>query len=243
MNVLIYNDAAHIAKATCAVFASQVITKPNSVLGFAAGSTLIPTYRDLIELYRKGIVNFSSVQAFSLEEYCELQKDHPESFRTFMKEKLFSSLNIPDENIHFLSGTAQNLAIECLDYEKAVTEAGGIDLLLLDIGKNGQISFNESGESFSSKTHIVALSKSDIQAIRHNFENADEMPKHALVMGISTVMSAKKIVVIVCGKKKAKAVRDAIKGQISPACPASILQLHPDVTIMLDNEASSMLWS
>lgn len=239
MNIKVYHSAEEIGKAAAAVFAAQVITKPASVLGLATGSSPVPTYRRLIELYQEGIVDFSQTVTFNLDEYIGLSKDHPCSYHAFMQENLFSCINVKPENIHIPSGDSDET--QGASYDCAIQEAGGIDLQILGIGNNGHIAFNEPQDTFTMGTHIISLTESTIEANARFFESREEVPRQAISMGIGSIMRARRILLIATGKAKAEAVYRMAKEEVSPMCPASILQLHPDATIMVDEEAAAML--
>lgn len=241
MNVKVYKDAQTIGTAAATLFAACVIEKPNCVLGMATGSSPIPTYQKMAELYRSGVVDYSKVTTYNLDEYVGLDHDHKESYYYFMMDNLFKHINISKENIHVLSGIAKDLNKECSDYEKAIGNAGGIDLQILGIGRNGHIAFNEPTDSFAPVTHIVNLTQSTIEANTRFFNNADEVPRQALTTGIGTIMKSRKIMLIATGKDKAEAVKAMVKGPVTPNCPASILQLHSNVTIFADEAAASLL--
>ena len=241
MQVHIYKDTQAIGTAAASMFAARVIENPHAVLGLATGSTPIPTYAKMAELYACGAVDYSGVTTYNLDEYVGLGHDHPQSYYYFMMENLFRHINVPVENIHVLSGTAADPAAECAAYEKAIDAAGGIDLQILGIGRNGHIAFNEPDDSFAPATHVVNLTQSTIEANTRFFSSSDEVPRQALTMGIGSIMKARAIVLIATGADKAEAVRALVNGPVSPACPASILQLHPNATIMLDKAAASLL--
>lgn len=241
MNVRVYKDALAIGNAAAALFAAQVIEKPHAVLGLATGSTPLPTYRKLAELYACGAVDFSGVTTYNLDEYVGLGHDHPQSYYHFMQENLFRHINVPSENIHVLSGLTAEPAAECAAYEKAIAAAGGIDLQILGIGRNGHIAFNEPDAAFATSTHVVDLTQSTIEANTRFFESANEVPRQALTMGIGTIMKARAIVLIATGTDKSQAVKALVDGPVTPSCPASILQFHPNATVMLDGAAASLL--
>lgn len=241
MNVLIYKDEETISKASGILFAAQVISKPESVLGLATGATALTPYKTMISIYNKGAVSFKKVTTFNLDEYYGLNPKDNTSYHTFMKENLFRHIDIDQANTHFLDGEQKDHEAECLHYEAEIEKAGGIDLQLLGIGSNGHIAFNEPADSFPSISHIVALKESTLNDNSKYFDNPDDMPRHALTMGIGSIMKAKKILIIALGAAKAKAVAAMLKGPVTPNCPASILQMHPDVTVMLDEAAASLL--
>ena len=241
MNVLVFDTEEQIGIAAGYYMCGQVLQKPDSVLGLATGSTPIKAYDHMIKLYRQGAVDFSQVTTFNLDEYCNLEIKDKNSYHSFMYENLFNNINIPDENINFLDGNATDVEQECKNYEKKIKQAGGIDIQLLGIGSNGHIAFNEPAESFQRWSHIVALKESTIKDNSRFFNSIEEVPTHALTMGIGSIMQAKRILIIALSEHKAKAVKQVIDGQVTPQCPASVLQFHPDVTLMLDKGAASLL--
>lgn len=241
MVVKVYKNTDAIGKAAASLFAACVTQKPNCVLGLATGSTPVPTYQAMAELYRAGAVDFSQVTTYNLDEYVGLDHDHEQSYYYFMMDNLFKNVNVPTENVHVLSGIAADPEKECAAYDAAIDAAGGIDLQILGIGNNGHIAFNEPAESFAPTTHVVNLTESTIQANTRFFSSSDEVPRQALTMGIGSIMKARSIVIIATGAAKAQAVKDMITGPVDPSCPASVLQLHPCVTVMLDEAAASLL--
>ncbi|MDL2294954.1 glucosamine-6-phosphate deaminase [Ruminococcaceae bacterium OttesenSCG-928-D13] len=232
-----YQDMSHKA---ADVMSAQVILKPNSVLGLATGSTPLGMYKKLIEWNREGGLDFSGVTTINLDEYDGLPADNDQSYRYFMRQNLFDHINIKPENNHLPDGLAADPKAECARYDALIAEKG-IDMQLLGLGHNGHIGFNEPGDSFVAGTHRVALTESTIQANKRFFASADEVPRHAYTMGIQAIMQAKRILVVVSGQEKAQIVRDALCGPITPAVPASILQLHPNVVLVGDTEALSLI--
>ena len=241
MNIKIYKDASAIGEAAAAIFAAQVISNPKSVLGLATGSSPIPTYKQLISLYRQGLVDFSQVTTFNLDEYIGLKRDHSQTYWTFMHENLFNGLDIPDANVHVPVGDSDNIQAECEKYEEAMKNFE-VDIQLLGIGANGHIGFNEPGTSFDTLTHTVVLKEKTRQDNARFFDPlGEEVPTEAITMGIATIMKAKKILLVANGKNKADAVYAMIKGPVTEECPASVLQNHPDVTVIVDRGAASKL--
>ncbi len=232
-----YNDmsrkAAHIISA-------QIIYKPNSIIGLATGSTPLQTYNYLIDWYKKGDLDFSQVTTFNLDEDYGLTKLNKQSYYYFMQDKLFNHININPDNVHIPDGTNQNVEQECLKYEKAILDAGGIDLQLLGCGHNGHIGFNEPSDVFNTDTHLVNLTESTIQANKRFFESEDDVPRKSYTMGIKTIMNAQKILMIVSGESKKEIVKKAFFGPVTPMVPASILQLHSDFTLVVDEDAFSL---
>ena len=233
-----YNDmsrkAAHIISA-------QVTMKPDCVLGLATGSTPIGTYKQLIEWYNNGDLDFAEVKTANLDEYKGLTRDNDQSYYYFMHENLFKHVNIKEENTNIPDGTEPDAAKECARYEKVVHELGGVDLQLLGLGHNGHIGFNEPGTPWDAVTHIVPLTDATRQANKRFFNSIDEVPEKAVSMGIKTVMQSRRIILMAFGKNKAQAVKGMIEGRIDNSVPASILQLHPDCTVYIDDDAASML--
>lgn len=240
MNVIVVNNFDRMSEEAAKLLVAQVRTKPGSVLGLATGSTPLGVYKLLAEYHQAG-VDFSRVITFNLDEYIGLAPDHPQSYRYYMEENLFSKINIKQENTHVPSGIAPDLEAECRRYEEAIRQAGGIDLQLLGIGSNGHIGFNEPGTPFDSTTQIVDLTESTIRDNSRFFDSPDEVPTQAVSMGIKSIMQAKSIVLIASGGSKADAVCAAVHGPVTPEVPASVLQLHPSVTIVVDQAAGGRL--
>nr|MCR5208547.1 glucosamine-6-phosphate deaminase [Eubacterium sp.] len=191
--------------------------------------------------YKQGAVDFSKVTTFNLDEYCSLDVKDKNSYHSFMYKNLFNHINIPEENINFLNGNARDLEAECKSYEKKIRAAGGIDIQLLGIGSNGHIAFNEPANAFQRWSHVVKLKQSTIEDNSRFFDSVEEVPTEAITMGIGSIMQAERILIIAIGEKKAKAIKQVIDGNVTPECPASILQFHKDVTLMLDKGAASLL--
>jgi len=239
MVVHVFDTPAQVAQAAAAVIAAQVLQKPDSVLGLATGSTPMDTYRELISLHRGGVLDFSRVKSYNLDEYVGLPDGHPESYVSFMKRNLFDHINIGSYSLP--DGRARDLQRECESYEQAIKDDGGIDLQLLGIGRNGHIGFNEPASSLVSRTRLVALTQQTISDNARFFDAADEVPRHAISMGIGTILEAKRCIMLCFGEHKAKAVRAAIEGGVSQFTPASALQMHPDTTVFLDEAAAADL--
>lgn len=227
-----YND---VSRKAANIMSAQIIMKPDAVLGLATGSTPVGMYKQLIEWYKKGDLDFAKVTSVNLDEYKGLSGDNDQSYRYFMNHNLFDHININKENTSVPCGTAEDLQAECERYEQLVEQTGGVDIQLLGIGNNGHIAFNEPCEEFPEKTHVVDLTQNTIEANARFFESMDQVPKKALTMGIGTIMKAKKIVLLANGPKKAQTIYDTVYGPITPKVPASVLRLHPDVTIFVFN--------
>lgn len=221
------------------IIASQVTLNPDCVLGLATGSTPVGTYKNLIEWYEKGDLDFSGVTSCNLDEYKGLSPENDQSYRYFMNHNLFDHVNIDKTHTYVPNGLEPDSEKACGQYEEIIRAQGGIDLQLLGLGHNGHIGFNEPADEFPKATHCVDLTDSTIQANKRFFENESDVPRQAYTMGIGTIMSAKKILVVVSGTDKAEILNKVINGPITPQVPASILQLHPDVTIVADEDALS----
>lgn len=223
------------------IIISQLILTPTSVLGLATGSTPEGLYQQLIKKYKEGIFSFKEAFSFNLDEYVGLEPTHPNSYRYFMEEHLFSKIDLPKSHINIPYGNAPSPATECRRYEQAIRDAGGIDIQILGIGRNGHIGFNEPDVDFKSCTHVVGLDEKTIEDNARFFDTIEEVPKQAISMGIKTIMSSKKIILLASGEGKAEILYQMVYGKISPSVPASILQLHNDVTIICDEEAGKLL--
>ncbi|MGN0431553.1 MAG: glucosamine-6-phosphate deaminase [Lachnospiraceae bacterium] len=241
MKIVATDDYYQMSRMAANLISAQVIMKPNCVLGLATGSSPIGTYEQLIRWYKKGDLDFSQVTTINLDEYKGLAPDNDQSYRYFMDTHFFNFINIKPENTHIPNGLEPDSAKACKDYNKIITECGGIDLQLLGLGLNGHIGFNEPGAAFEKETHCVDLAESTIQANSRFFASLDLVPRQAYTMGIKTIMQARKIAVIVNGAAKAGIVKEAFFGPITPKVPASVLQLHNDVTLIGDKEALSLI--
>ena len=217
------------------IISAQVILYPHSVLGLATGSSPIGTYDQLVTWYQKGDIDFSEVTTVNLDEYCGLDSSDEQSYRYFMNEHLFSKINIDINNTHVPNGTALDIQAECLRYDNLISSLGGIDLQLLGLGHNGHIGFNEPSAAFDKTTHCVDLGERTIEANARFFGSIEKVPKQAITMGIKSIMQAKKILLIVNGEDKKEILHRSLYGPVTPNIPASILQLHPDLTVISCN--------
>ena len=240
MEIRIFKTAEEIGVEAAKIFTDAVKSNPDCVLGLATGASPIPTYKNIIKTYNEGGISFKNVKTYNLDEYCDLPKNDKNSYYTFMHEQLFNGLDILEENVHFLDGNAVDCEAECKRYDNEINEAGGIDIQLLGIGNNAHIGFNEPAESFTDGSFKVKLTDSTIEANKIYFDE-NPMPHYALTMGVKQIMAAKKIILIATGPKKAEAIKNMIKGEVTPLVPASVLQEHDDVLIFLDEAAASLL--
>ena len=234
-------DYKDMSRKAANIISAQIIMKPNCVLGLATGSTPIGTYEQLVEWYHKGDLDFSKVTSVNLDEYRGLEKSNDQSYDYFMHEHLFDKVNIHPENVNLPDGMAEDAEKECKRYEELIRSLGGVDLQLLGLGHNGHIGFNEPGAAFEKETHCVNLTERTIEANKRFFASADDVPKQAFTMGIKTIMQAKKILVIASGEDKAEILKEDFFGPVTPAVPASILQLHNNVIVVGDQAVLSKL--
>lgn len=241
MRIYKAKDYADMSRKAANIVSAQVIMKPNCVLGLATGSTPIGLYKQLVEWYNKGDLDFSEVMTVNLDEYRGIHPENDQSYYYFMHHHLFDQVNIPVGNTNLPNGLAENQEEECNRYTDLIQSLGGVDLQLLGIGHNGHIGFNEPGESFDKQVHCVHLTQSTIEANKRFFASAEDVPKQAYTMGIKTIMQAKKVLIIASGEDKADIVQKAFFGPITPQVPASVLQLHNDVTLVADEAALSKI--
>jgi glucosamine-6-phosphate deaminase len=232
-------DYYDMSRKAANIISAQIIMKPNCVLGLATGSSPVGTYKQLIEWYNKGDLDFSQVTSINLDEYKGLSPDNDQSYRYFMNTNLFNHVNIDKARTFVPDGLEPDSEKACSAYNHIIAREGGIDLQLLGLGNNGHIGFNEPGAAFEKETHCVNLTTSTIEANKRFFASEDDVPRQAYTMGIKSIMQAKKILLIVSGASKAAILKEVLYGPITPAVPASILQLHNDVTIVADAAALS----
>lgn len=241
MRIIEANDYKDMSRKAANIISAQVIMKPDSVLGLATGSTPIGLYEQLVEWYKKGDLDFSKISTVNLDEYKGLDRENDQSYYYFMHDHLFNHVNIRPECTNVPNGMEPDAEKECRRYEALIDSLGGADLQLLGLGHNGHIGFNEPAPVFEKMTHCVDLTESTIEANKRFFASADEVPKQAYTMGIGTIMRAKKVLVVVSGEDKADIVAKAFFGPVTPSVPASILQMHNDVTIVADAAALSKI--
>ena len=242
MKIYKAKDYADMSRKAANIISAQIIMKPECVLGLATGSTPVGLYKQLVEWYKKGDLDFSAVKTINLDEYKGLSQDNDQSYYYFMHDNLFNHVDINEENVHIPTVSNDHLEDDCKTYNDMLNKVT-IDLQLLGIGGNGHIGFNEPGTDFNSKTHYVDLKESTIKDNARLFFNGDEdaVPKQAISMGIQNIMDAKSVVLIACGKNKEDAVKGMIEGPVTPELPASVLQNHKDVTVIIDKAAAALL--
>ena len=241
MKILVVKNYEEMSAVAAERFAEVIRQKPDCVLGLATGDTPIGMYRDLVSMHREGALDFSKVRSVNLDEYYPITPDNDQSYRYFMNYHLFDHVNIDKAGTAVPDGTAKDVEASCRAYEAHIDSLGGIDIQVLGIGRNGHIGFNEPDAELIPFTHLTALTPSTIDANARFFASEDDVPKHAITMGIQSVFKARKILLLVSGKNKAEAVKAMVTGNITTSCPASLLCLHPDVTLICDEDAYSLV--
>lgn len=240
MKVIVTKNYAEMSSVAADMFKAVLKEKKDTVLGLATGSTPEGMYACLVEAYKNGELDFSDVKSVNLDEYYPIKKSDEQSYDYFMRKHLFSHVNMKEENIHLPNGEAADATVEACEYEKLIDLLGGADIQVLGIGRNGHIGFNEPDTALIPDTHLTGLTASTIEANSRFFENEDAVPKHALTMGIGSIFKSKKIVVMASGKEKAEAVKTMLEGKIKTDCPATLLVLHKDCTLVCDEDAYSL---
>ncbi|MDQ0256085.1 glucosamine-6-phosphate deaminase [Evansella vedderi] len=241
MEVIGVKDFNEMSKRAAQFVYEDLVNRRIKVMGMATGGTPIGFYKQLVRLYKKGDFSFKGIQTVNLDEYVGLSPENPNSYHQYMYQHLFQHIDIQRDQTHLPNGAAEDLERECVRYEQLIEELGGIDLQLLGIGENGHIGFNEPGTSFHSNTHVVNLTTATREANARYFNDRREVPKQAITMGIDTIMKSKKILLLASGKEKAQAIYRLLYDKVDESCPATILQRHPNITIIADNEALSLV--
>ncbi|WP_462158146.1 glucosamine-6-phosphate deaminase [Pseudoalteromonas sp. GB56] len=241
MQIVILKDATEVAEYGANLFANQLQKKPASVLGLATGSTPVALYQNLIARNHAGDISFANVTSFNLDEYLGLDGDHPQSYRYFMNQQLFNHIDIDSNNTHVPPGDAADPIAACDAYEQQILQAGGIDIQLLGIGRNGHIGFNEPSSGLTSRTRVKTLTKATIEDNARFFAEDEYQPHLSITMGIGTILDAKKVVLLATGENKAEAIKATVEGPLTAACPASVLQMHRNAVIVIDEAAASQL--
>ena len=240
MNIIVVGNAQETGKTALKIIKETLASKPNAVICFPTGSTPLPLYQEMIADFKANLTNYSKVITFNLDEYKGLGDKHPQIYRYFKDNNLFNQIKVEKNNINIPNGVVKDAKTECLRYHNLLAEHRR-DIQILGIGSNGHIGFNEPGTSFDSVTHLVSLSSSTIRDNSRFFDSIKEVPKQAITMGLSEIMDSEKIILIATGINKAHAVLDMVKGPVTEECPASILQTHKDVVVILDKDAASLL--
>ncbi|HDK27693.1 MAG TPA: glucosamine-6-phosphate deaminase [Candidatus Atribacteria bacterium] len=235
MEIKLINSYNKMSKLAAKLVAEQIKIKPNTVLGLATGSTPEGMYKELVKMHKEGELDLSEVITFNLDEYLGLPPNHPQSYNYYMRMNFFGYVNIKEKNIHIPRGDTEDPVQECLNYEKEIEKIGGIDLQVLGIGINGHIGFNEPDINLKAKTHVIQLSNDTIRANSRFFKNSHEVPKKAITMGMTTIMKSKRIILMAWGAEKKKAILKIISGRIATDVPASLLLVHNDVILIVDN--------
>ena len=239
--VIVVKDPEQMGVCAADVFQAVINAKPAAVIGLATGSTPLPLYRELIKREKEGKIDFSRVRSANLDEYKGLAPDHPQSYRKFMQDNLFDHISIKRENTIVPDGLAEDAQAMCAAYEAQIEDWGGVDLQLLGIGHDGHIGFNEPADHFPVGTHCVDLTEETIEANKRFFASRDDVPRQAYTMGVGTIMNARKVLLIASGKDKAEIIKKSFFGPVTPEVPASILQMHPDFTLVADEAALSLV--
>ena len=242
MKILRAKDYADMSRKAANIISAQVILKPNCVLGLATGGSPVGTYAQLVDWYNKGDLDFSEVTTVNLDEYRGLPRTHDQSYWYFMQKNLFEHVNVRPDAVHVPDGSNPDAEAACKAYDQIIHDLGGIDLQLLGIGPAGHLGFNEPADPFPLGSHCVDRTESTIEANKRFFGgNADLVPKQAYTMGVGTIMQARKVLMVANGKGKAEIIKQAFFGPVTPEVPASILQMHPDFTLVADEEALSLI--
>jgi len=241
MQLAVVKDYGELSRKAAGFVARRIIEKPDLVLALPTGDTPKGMYKLLFRLYREGIVDFSHATAFNLDEYLGIPPDHPQSFKSYMRRHLWDQVNLRKENVHIPQSLPENPEAECRRYEALIEKAGGIDLAVLGLGENGHIAFNEPGTPFESRTHVANLSQETRKREAARFRGFEEVPQKAITMGIRTIMNARELLLLVSGEEKAAALSRALEGPVTPEVPASVLQLHPRLTVLADAAAAGSL--
>lgn len=241
MKIYVVENYEELSKKAAEIIANEIKMKKDMILGLATGSTPEGMYGELVKMYENDEIDFSNITTFNLDEYYGLEDDHEQSYHYFMDKHLLSKVNVKPENTNIPSGCTKDIEKTCKEYDEKIESYGGLDLQLLGIGVNGHIGFNEPGDIFVGETHIVDLTEDTLDANARFFKSPDEVPNKAITMGMKSIFNAKKILLIASGEGKAEAMRMSLKGPITPEVPASILQLHKDLIVIVDKEAGSKL--
>lgn len=241
MKIIITKNYEELSKIAANEMAETIKSNPKAILGLATGGSPIGMYKELIRMNKEGEIDFSTITTVNLDEYIGLSGEHTQSYRYFMNDNLFNHINIDKKNTYVPNGLAENIEEECKNYDAKIADLGGTDVQLLGIGNNGHIAFNEPDQELVAGTHLTGLTEDTIKANARFFDSIDEVPKTALTMGLGGIMKSKKIIVIASGEGKAEAVKAMVNGKISTNMPASMLQMHRDVVVIIDEAAARLL--
>ena len=241
MKLIVVENYEELSKVAAQEYANVIKENPKAVLGLATGGSPIGMYKELIKMYENKELDFSNVTTVNLDEYVGLNPEHEQSYRHFMNENLFKHINVDITKTFVPNGLAEDLAAQCKEYDEKIKELGGIDVQLLGIGNNGHIAFNEPDTELSAGTHVISLTQNTIEANARFFDNIDDVPKTAITMGVGGIMKAKKIILIASGESKAEAIKGIFSGKITTENPASMLQMHRDVILIVDEDAAKLL--
>ena len=237
MQIIVVENYDEMSKKAAQIVAEQIIAKPNSILGLATGSTPVGMYTELAKMCNEGKLDFSKISSFNLDEYYPIKNDDEQSYCTFMKENFFSKINIDINNTNIPNGEAADPQKECEEYEKKLKTSGGVDIQILGIGQNGHIAFNEPAENLIGSTHVTDLTQNTIEANSRFFERIEDVPTKALTMGMGSILSAKKIIMLISGAAKKAVMKNLLDDYITTNVPATLLKTHPDVIVICDREA------
>lgn len=241
MRIIVCENYEGVSKKAAQMILSQVTLKPNSVIGLATGSTPLGMYEKLVEMNKKGDIDFSQVKTFNLDEYYNLPRTSDQSYYYFMHKNLFNHINIDNKNINIPNGMSADIEKECKKYDNAIEQAGGIDIQVLGIGGNAHIGFNEPTINFETKTHLVELEETTIIANSRFFQTKEEVPQKAITMGVGSIFKSRKIILLASGDEKSDAIYNTVYGKVIPEVPSSILQFHNDIVLILDKKAAKRL--
>jgi len=242
VNVTVLADYLQLSREAARLVARRLLEKPNLVLALPTGQTPIGMYQELVRLYQEGLLDLSRATTFNLDEFLGIRPEHPASFRSYMEQQFWCRVNLRREACHIAQSLPDDPEAESRRYESRLAAEGGIDLAILGLGKNGHIAFNAPGTPFERLTHVSELS---VETRRHEaarFGGLERVPRNAITMGIRTIMNAREVLLLVCGEEKAEILGRCLSGPVTPALPASVLQLHPELNIMVDRDASEFIW-
>jgi glucosamine-6-phosphate deaminase len=241
MRIIVVEDYQKMSRQAARFIAQKILLNPNLVVALPTGNTPLGLYHELVRMFKEGLLNFSQITVFNLDEYLGLSPQHPQTFRSYMQEYFWNHVNLRPESCHIPSSLPEDPETECARYEQLIETCGGLDLAVLGIGENGHIAFNEPGTPFESLTHVARLSPETRAREASRFGGLDKVPTHAITMGIKTIMHAREILLLASGEEKADALSRSLKGPVTPEIPASILQLHPNLTVIADSSAAKHL--